>query len=62
MATAERDQLLTAEQLAGRWQISTAQVYRLARDGQIPTVNLGRYRRWRIDSIERFEREQEGDR
>ena len=51
--------ILTAEQLAERWQVPTSQVYRLARDGRIPTVQLGRYRRWRLDEIERFER---GDR
>lgn len=48
-------QLLTAEQLAARWQVPTAHVYRLSREGRIPTVELGRYRRYRIDAIERFE-------
>ena len=51
--------LLTAEQLAARWQISTAQVYRLARDGVIPYVALGRYRRFRQESIEAWEQAQE---
>ncbi len=36
-------QLLTAEQLAERWQVPTSQVYRLTRDGQIPALKLGRY-------------------
>lgn len=50
--------LMTAEQLAARWQVPKAHVYRLAREGRIPTVNLGpRYRRWRLDEIERFERD-----
>jgi hypothetical protein len=35
--------LLTAEQVAARWQVSTAHVYRLARDGKVPTVAIGRY-------------------
>ena len=48
-------QLLTAEQLAERWQVPRSHVYRLAREGRIPTVELGRYRRWRLDAIERFE-------
>jgi excisionase family DNA binding protein len=48
-------QLLTAEQLAARWQVPKSHVYRLAREGQIPTVELGRYRRWRLDAIEQFE-------
>lgn len=49
-------QLLTAEQLSERWQVPKSHVYRLARDGKIPTVELGRYRRWRLDAIEAFER------
>ena len=48
-------QLLTAEQLAERWQVPKSHVYRLAREGRIPTVELGRYRRCRLDAIERFE-------
>ena len=59
MSTAERDQLLTADQLADRWQISKAQVYRLARARAIPCVPLGRYYRFRVDSIDRFERDEE---
>jgi predicted DNA-binding transcriptional regulator AlpA len=55
----ERGQLLTAEQLAERWQISTAQVYRLARGGAVPCVPLGRYRRFRVASIEAWEADQE---
>lgn len=55
-------QLLTADQLAKRWQVPTSQVYRLARDGRIPTVQLGRYRRWRLDAIEQFERGNSDDR
>jgi excisionase family DNA binding protein len=49
-------QLMTAEQLAERWQVPTSQVYRLARDGHIPVVSLGRYRRFRLDAIEDYER------
>jgi excisionase family DNA binding protein len=49
-------QLLTAEQLAERWQVPTSHVYRLAREGRIPCVpGLGKYRRFRLDVIERFE-------
>jgi excisionase family DNA binding protein len=49
------DRLLTAAQLAERWQVPTSHVYRLAREGRIPTVELGRYRRWRLDQVEAFE-------
>ena len=48
-------QLLTADQLAVRWQIPKSHVYRLTRQGEIPAVKLGRYYRYRLDAIERFE-------
>jgi excisionase family DNA binding protein len=48
-------QLLTAVQLAERWQVQPSHVYRLAREGKIPTVELGRYRRWRLEAIEMVE-------
>jgi excisionase family DNA binding protein len=49
--------LLTAEDLAVRWQVQTSHVYRLAREGRIPTVRLGRYYRFHPDAIEAFERD-----
>jgi len=49
-------QLLTCDQLAERWQVPKSHVYRLAREGRIPTVELGRYRRFRVDAIEQFEK------
>lgn len=49
-------QLLTAEQLAERWQVQTSHVYRLTRDGAIPSVRLGRYYRYHPAAIEAFER------
>lgn len=48
-------QLLTADQLAERWQVPKSHVYRLTREGEIPAVKLGRYYRYRLDQIERFE-------
>lgn len=48
-------QLLTADQLADRWQVPKAHVYALTRRGEIPTVKLGRYYRYRLDQIEAFE-------
>lgn len=49
------NQLLTAEELAERWQVSAAQVYRLAREGGVPSVRIGRYVRFRRDVIDRWE-------
>ena len=52
--------LLTADQLAERWQVPKSQVYRLARTGRIPAVQVGRYYRFRLESIDQFERASEG--
>jgi excisionase family DNA binding protein len=52
----EARQLLTADELAERWQVPRSHVYRLTREGLIPTVRLGRYYRYRLDAIEHWER------
>ena len=43
--------LLTAEQLAKQLGVTTAWVYEQSRLGRIPTVTLGRYRRYRAEAI-----------
>lgn len=48
--------LLTAEQLAERWQVPAGHVYRLTRAGQLPAVKLGRYYRYSDTAIAEFER------
>jgi len=53
--TPRAERLLTADQLAERWQVKPSHVYRLAREGKIPEVKIGRYKRFRLDAIERFE-------
>jgi excisionase family DNA binding protein len=55
MSELTASQLLTADQLARRWQVPKSQVYRLARDGRLPTVCIGRYYRFRIDVVEAWE-------
>ena len=50
-------QLMTADELSRRWQVPKSQVYRLAREGSLPVVQLGRYKRFRAAAIEEFERE-----
>lgn len=52
-ATASR--LLKAEELAARWGVPKAHVYRLCREGSLPCVALGRYRRFRMEAVEEFE-------
>jgi excisionase family DNA binding protein len=49
--------LLTAEELAERWQVPTGWVYAKCRSGELPKVPLpGKYVRFRLDVVERFER------
>lgn len=48
--------LMTAEDLADRWQVAKSWVYAATRDGRIPAVRLGRYYRYRLDAIVEFER------
>lgn len=47
--------LLTAAQLAGRWQIPRSQVYNLTRSGRLPVVRLGRHQRYSVVAVEAFE-------
>jgi excisionase family DNA binding protein len=47
--------LLTADELALRWQVPRGHVYRLARDGRLPCVELGRYKRFSLDAVQDFE-------
>ena len=47
--------LLTADDLAQRWQIRKSHVYRLAREGKVPCVKLGRYTRFHPRVIEDWE-------
>lgn len=55
-ATVTGSKLLTAEELAERWQCTTDQVYRLSREGKLPTVRLGpRYKRFRLADLEAWE-------
>jgi excisionase family DNA binding protein len=47
--------LLTASDLARRWQVPTSHVYRLTRTGRLPVVRLGRYCRYEQSAVEHFE-------
>jgi len=50
-------EILTAAELAARWKVKVAWVYAKTRSGGIPRVPLpGRYYRYRLETIERFER------
>jgi excisionase family DNA binding protein len=52
----ETERLLTADQLAERWQVRKRLVWNLTKSGDVPAVKLGRYYRYRLDAIEEFER------
>jgi len=49
--------LMTAEDLAARWQVPKSHVYRLTREGRVPAVKLGKYCRYRPVAVEAFEAE-----
>ena len=53
------DALLTAEQVALRLGVTPGWVYAGSRSGLIPTVTLGRYRRYRREAIDAWVRELE---
>ena len=47
-----RESLLTAAEVADLLGVPTSWVYEQSRAGRIPTVTLGRYRRYRREAIE----------
>jgi len=53
--------LLTAEQVAERYQLPVSQVYRLTRTGALPAVRLGRYYRYSEGALEAFEKSFENE-
>ena len=51
--------LITAGEVARLLSVPTTWIYEQSRLGRIPTVTLGRYRRYRRDAIEAWIRERE---
>ena len=51
--------LLTAEDVAEMTGMGVDWIYAQSRRGRIPTVKLGRYRRYRLEAIEQWLRENE---
>jgi excisionase family DNA binding protein len=51
--------LLTADQVARILGVPKSWVYEQSRNGRIPTVTLGRYRRYRAESIAAWVKELE---
>jgi excisionase family DNA binding protein len=48
------DRLLTAAELADFLAVKESWVREATRDGRLPHLRLGRYRRYRLDDIERW--------
>ena len=46
--------LLTAEEVAARLRVPRTWVYRAARDGSLPSVRCGRYRRFDAVDVDRW--------
>jgi excisionase family DNA binding protein len=46
--------LLTADEVAGRLKVPRSWVYRAAREGDLPSVRCGRYRRFDEADVERW--------
>jgi hypothetical protein len=55
--SAQTTRLLDAAELGERWGVPKSMPYRLSREGKLETVHIGKYKRWRIEVIEQFERE-----
>ena len=53
------DKLLTADDVAELLGVPKTWVYEQSRLGRIPTVTLGRYRRYRREAIDEWVREME---
>ena len=49
--------LMTADEVAALLGVRTSWVYEQSRRGRIPTVTLGRYRRYRREAIEEWLRQ-----
>jgi excisionase family DNA binding protein len=47
-------ELVTAEQVAVRLHVPQTWVYRAAREGSLPSVRCGRYRRFDVRDVDRW--------
>jgi excisionase family DNA binding protein len=53
-------QLLTADEVAARLRVPKSWVYRAAREGELPSVRCGRYRRFDERDVESWIDQQRG--
>jgi excisionase family DNA binding protein len=60
-ASSEALALMTAGDLAAQWGVRSKHVLALARDGGLPHVKLGRYTRFRPESVQRWLDEREDE-
>lgn len=50
--TPDQPRLMTAEEVADRLQVTVAWVREMARRGEMPSLKLGRYRRFSAEAID----------
>jgi len=46
--------LITPDQLAEAWGVPKSHIYRLAREGHLPCIRLGKYMRFQPDQVAAF--------
>jgi len=46
--------LVAAEEIAARLWVPKSWVYRAAREGELPSVRCGRYRRFDVEDVDRW--------
>lgn len=52
--------VLTVEQVADRYQVSVWTIYKLAKDGKLPSVRFGGQLRFYADEVDAYLREHRG--
>ncbi len=50
----DTEKLLTAHEVARRLAVSRSTIARLRRKGRLPSVQIGRARRWKLTTIRNF--------
>lgn len=57
MFAKQNERLLTVDELAVRWQVEPAWVYKKAKDPDFPTIRLGGNIRFAFEDIEEYEKQ-----
>jgi excisionase family DNA binding protein len=57
MFAKQNERLMTVDELAERWQVEPAWVYKKAKDPDFPTIRLGGNIRFAFEDIEEYEKQ-----